>query len=88
MKIDIHKKFLNYAEKMEDFSDGECIVDVCHCDELIIGAMLESYFVYAYQLALKDYKKELKEQAAKEEFLKHQPKLFDDMEEKSDEKVL
>lgn len=77
MKIDIQKKFLNYAEKMEDFNDGECVVDIRHVDEVILGAMLESYFVYAYQLALRDYKKELKEKAELEEFEKHQPKLFE-----------
>lgn len=74
--IDIHKKFLNYAEKMEDFTDGECTVDVEHTDELILGAMLEQYFVTAYSMAVRDIKKILKEQAEREDFEKHQPSLF------------
>lgn len=76
MKLNIQKKFLNYAEKMEDFTDEECTVDIRHCDELIIGAMLQTYYIQGYQQAIKDYKQELKEQAAKEEFEKHQPSLF------------
>ena len=78
MKQNLYKKFMNYAEKMEDFTDGECIVDIRHCDELIIGAMLQTYYTQGYQQAIKDYKQELKEQAAKEEFEKHQPGLWEE----------
>lgn len=83
MKVNIHTKFLNYAEKLEDFTDGECTVDVRHIDEVILGAMLESYFNYAYQLGMKDYRNELREQAKKEEMERNQPSLFSDMEEKN-----
>lgn len=84
MKLNIIKKFLNYAEKMEDFIDGECVVNVRNSDEMIIGTMLESYYIQGYQQAIKDYKQELKEKAAKEEFEKQQPSLFNMEDKKND----
>ena len=79
MKVNPLQKFINYAEKMGDYTDGKCTVDVCHLDEVIVGAMLESYWMQAYQLGMKDYKQALEEQQKKEKFDKQQQKLFNDL---------
>lgn len=78
MKVNPLQKFINYAEKMGDYTDGKCTVDVRHLDEMIVGAMLESYWMQAYQLGMKDYKQALEEQQKKEKFDKQQQKLFND----------
>lgn len=78
MKVNPLQKFINYAEKMGDYTDGKCTVDVCHLDEVIVGAMLESYWMQAYQMGMKDYKQALEEQQKKEKFDKQQLKLFND----------
>ena len=78
MKVNPLQKFINYAEKMGDYTDGKCTVDVCHLDEVIVGAMLESYWMQADQLGMKDYKQALEEQQKKEKFEKLQQKLFND----------
>ena len=78
MKLNISDKFLRYGERIGDFKDGNCIINIQELDSIVLTALLDSYFTKGYQMALSDKKAMEYEQKQIELFEKQQQKLFDD----------
>lgn len=57
-EMDIEDAFIKYAESQNDFENGQCVVDVMHVDELILGAMLREYFQKGITIGIKKVRKQ------------------------------